>query len=151
MGTLSGTAARLLVPLPVDAVHPSNPAEGEKVRKYLITALVAGALGVGGLFAVPSAKAVSTCPTGVTPTGTGGSGSVSTPLGCATASGDAASQSGYAVADGSASNPGAGAGYIGIDDSDGGPTVVGCANGDYAPGAGTQYDADTTQGNHVIG
>lgn len=108
------------------------------MRKYLITAFVAGALGVGGLFAVPAAQATSTCTTGVSPSGTGGSGAVSTPAGCATASGDAATQSGYAVADGSASNPGPAAGYIGIDNSDGGPTVVGCASGDYTPG-GTNH------------
>ena len=120
------------------------------MRKYLITVLVGGALGVGGLFAVPFANATSTCTTGVSPSGTGGTASVSTPLGCATASGDAASQSGYIVADGAASNPGPLSGYIGVDGSDGGPTVVGCASGDYVPGAGTQYDSDTTQGNHVI-
>jgi hypothetical protein len=121
------------------------------VRKILITALVGATMGVTGLLAMPGAKAVSTCTTGVTPSGTGGTATVGTPIGCATASGDAAAQSGYVVADGAASNPGASSGYIGFDGSDGGPTVVGCGNGDYAPGAGTQYDADTTQGNHVIG
>lgn len=108
------------------------------MRKYLITALVGGTLGVGGLFAVPAALATSTCTTGVTPSGTGGTLSVGTPAGCATASGDAATQSGYAVADGAATNPGPASGYIGVDGSDGGPTVVGCASGDYTPG-GTNH------------
>lgn len=103
------------------------------MRKLLITVFAGAALGVGGLVAVPGAQATSTCTTGVSPAGTGGTGSVSTPLGCATAHGDAATQSGYVVADGSPSNPGAGAGYIGFDSSDGGPTIVGCSNGDYNP------------------
>src|SRR3954467_12054738 len=107
-----------------------------EVRKFLITALVATALGVTGALAAGPAKATSVCPTGptVTNSGTGGTLTVGTPLGCATASGDAGSQSGYAVADGAATNPGASSGYIGVDDSDGGPTVVGCGNGDYTAG-----------------
>ena len=112
------------------------------MRKILITGVVAAALGVSGVMAMPAAKATSTCETGVTPSGTGGTLTVGTPAGCGTASGDAATQSGYAVADGSASNPGPAAGYIGIDGSDGGPTVVGCANGD--------YDPTGTTPNHVI-
>lgn len=101
------------------------------MRKLLITALVGAALGVGGLMAVPAAKADSSCTTGVSPAGTGGTGSVGTPIGCAQAHGDAATQSGYVVADGSATNPGPAAGYIGFDSTDGGPTIVGCSNGDY--------------------
>jgi hypothetical protein len=114
------------------------------VRKILITALVGACLGVMGMFAVPGAKANSVCPAGptVTNTGTGGTLTVGTPAGCATASGDAASQSGYAVADGAATNPGPASGYIGVDGSDGGPTIVGCASGD--------YDATGTTPNHVI-
>ena len=126
------------------------------MRKALIAALAGAALGVGGLMAVPSAKATSSCETGVTPSGTGGTLTVGTPIGCGTASGDAGTQSGYAVADGSAGNPGPSGGYIGIDDSDGGPTVVGCSNGDYNAGGGTQYDPPPAPGtpdtrNHVLG
>jgi len=112
------------------------------VRKYLITALVAGSLGVSGLLAMP-AKATSVCPTGPTPNyagGASGSLTVGTPAGCFTAAGDGANQSGSAVADGAATNPGPASGYIGIDDSDGQGTVVGCASGDYDPAGG----------NHVV-
>jgi len=122
------------------------------MRRFLVTALVAGSLGGLGLLAAP-AYATSSCPTGptVTPSGTGGTATVGTPLGCATASGDAASQSGYVVVDGSSSNPGPLAGYVGVDGSDGGPTVVGCSTGDYTPGAGTQYaPTGSAPGNNVI-
>ncbi|GEM_PF-4633607 len=123
------------------------------MRKLLITVFAGAALGVGGLLAVPAAQATSTCTTGVSPAGTGGTGSVSTPLGCASAHGDAATQSGYVVADGSASNPGAGAGYIGLDSSDGGPTIVGCSNGDYNPAGynnSTNPSPDGTGENNVL-
>lgn len=129
------------------------------MRKALIAALAGAALGVGGLMAVPAAKATSSCPTGPTVNYTGGaSGSlaVGTPAGCLTLTGDGASASGSAVADGASSNPGPASGYIGIDDSDGQGTVVGCASGDYTPGGGTQYDPPPAAGepdtrNHVIG
>jgi hypothetical protein len=104
------------------------------VRRVLITMLAGAALAVGGMVTLPlAAQATSACTTGVSPAGTGGTGSVATPLGCVQAHGDAATQSGYVVADGSASNPGPAAGYIGLDSSDGGPTIVGCSNGDYNP------------------
>jgi hypothetical protein len=126
--------------------------ESFEVRKFLIGALVAGSMAVTGALAMP-AHATSNCTTGVTPDAGGGGGSacIATPAGAFTAAGSATTQSGYAVADGASTNPGPASGYIGIDNSDGGATVVGCSNGDYTPGAGTQYDADTTQGNHVIG
>jgi hypothetical protein len=121
------------------------------VRKFLITALVAGSLGVAGAFAAAPAKAVSSCTTGGAPSGTGGTASVGLPVGCVQASGDAASQSGYAQVDGNGTIPGpVGGGYLAVDGSDGGPTLLGCASGEYDPGAGTQYDSDTTQGNNVI-
>ena len=122
------------------------------MRKFLITALVAGTMGVTGLLTLPQAHATSVCPLGptVTNSGTGGTLTVGTPIGCVTASGDAATRSGYVVADGVASNPGPLAGYIGVDGSDGGPTIVGCASGDYTPGAGNQY-SNPPGPNHVIG
>jgi hypothetical protein len=117
--------------------------ENLEVRKFLIGALVAGSIAVTGALAMP-AHANSVCPTGPAggPSGTGGTVTVGTPIGCVTASGDAAAQSGYVVADGASSNPSALSGYIGVDGSDGGPTVVGCGTGD--------YDATGTTPNHVI-
>jgi hypothetical protein len=113
--------------------------ESFEVRKFLIGALVAGSMAVTGALAMP-AHAVSSCGTGpaVTPSGTGGTLTVGTPAGCLTASGDAAAQSGYVVADGASTNGNPGGGYIGVDGSDGGPTIVGCASGDYTPG-GTNH------------
>jgi hypothetical protein len=115
------------------------------VRKFLITALVAGSMGVTGLLAMP-AHANSVCPTGPAggPSGTGGTVTVGTPAGCVTASGDAVAKSGYVVADGASTNPGPASGYIGVDGSDGGPTIVGCASGDYNPAN------PSTAPNHVI-
>jgi hypothetical protein len=112
------------------------------VRKLFITVLVGACLGVTGMLAMPGAKANSSCGTGpaASPSGTGGTLTVGTPAGCLTANGDAGTQSGYVVADGVATNPGPGGGYIGLDDSDGGPTIVGCASGEYHAGGGTQYD-----------
>jgi hypothetical protein len=140
-------------PFVSDAAHILCPERrrASKVRKFLITALVAGSMGVTGLLALP-AHATSVCPTGPTVTqGAGASGTVTvgTPAGCATVSGDATTQKGYVVADGVATNPSALSGYIGVDGSDGGPTIVGCGNGDYTPGAGNQYSTPPGP-NHVI-
>jgi hypothetical protein len=124
------------------------------VRKFLIGALVAGSMAVTGALAMP-AHANSVCPAGpnVTNSGTGGTLTVGTPAGCLTASGDAGTQSGYVVADGASTNPGAGSGYIGVDGSDG-VAVVGCSSGEYTPGGGTQYDPPPATGpdtrNHVV-
>jgi len=55
--------------------------------------------------------------------------------GTVTASGSASTASGYAVADGNDTNPGAGSGYVGVQGgaSSGGAQVVGCSSGDYDP------------------
>jgi hypothetical protein len=121
-----------------------------RMRKYLITAALSSAMAVAGFMAAPAAHAEPTAlctgPGGVisqpsTTPGTSGSIAVCTvsasPIkGAVEAGGSANPPSGYIVADGNSTNPGALAGYIGVQGSSGGVQVVGCATGDYSPGAG---------------
>lgn len=111
------------------------------MRKFIVTALVAG-LAAAGAVLIP-AQANSDCPTGpsgltVPPTGSGtltvgiNDGPVQ---GCVTASGSAETQSGYIVADGKSGNPDPFDGYIGVEGDSGGQRVVGCASNDYDPNA----------------
>jgi hypothetical protein len=70
-------------------------------------------------------------------------GAVPWPItGTITASGSAQSASGYVVADGNPSNPGALSGYIGVEGSGSGVSVVGCSSGNYDPSEATNGDSD---------
>ena len=135
------------------------------MRKLLIAVLMAGGFSVTGGF-LAAAHATSTCnDAGGLPTvGTSKSQICVTsgPIqGTATAGGDATTQQGYAVVDGSPSNPGALGGYIGVD-SDNSGQVVACSgqaatgpdssgttyhDGDYKAGAGTPADGS---GNNTV-
>jgi len=103
-----------------------------RLRTKLAAVAISGAttvafFGVGAL--TNSAHAIEPCTTGASASGA----AVQTPLGCVSASGSAATQSGYVQADGAPSNPSALAGYIAVDSNNGGE-VVGCSSGDYTPG-----------------
>lgn len=110
------------------------------MRKLFSTGLVA-ALASAGLVlgAAGAAHADSSCSVGTTPVAAGAFGGSGAQVcinagpvqGTVTATGDAASQTGYVVADGASANPGALSGYIGVDSTNG---VVGCSSGDYTPG-----------------
>jgi len=69
---------------------------------------------------------------------------VPTPLGVACANGDPGTQSGHVYADGESTNPGAGAGYIGVNSTQG---VVGCSQGNYDRSEGADPNATP---NHVL-
>jgi len=117
------------------------------LRKLVITALVGAIAALGfGILAGGAAHADPACfpgghaagpiTVGGAQSGTGGYAQVciegSVPItGTVTAFGDASSQQGYVVADGNSTNPGAGAGYIGVSSIDNG--LVACASGDYDP------------------
>jgi len=101
------------------------------VRKFLIPALVAGSMAVTGVLAALPAHAYEPCTTGASTSGV----AVQTPAGCASASGSAATQSGYVQADGAPTNPNPLGGYVAVDSNNGGE-VVGCSTGDYSQGSG---------------
>ncbi|MHB1785886.1 MAG: hypothetical protein ACYCS7_07015 [Acidimicrobiales bacterium] len=71
--------------------------------------------------------------------------------GTVTASGSATSTSGYVVADGNSTDPGASAGYLGVAGSSSGASIVGCSSGNYDPNesagdstASTENDSNNT-------
>lgn len=107
------------------------------MRKFL-TAGAAGALITAGLILGSGAAAhADSCngSPGVNPSYSDGANSgaqVCTPLGSLTAAGNQSNATGYVVADGNPSNPGAAAGYIGVENTTAdGANVVGCSSGDY--------------------
>ena len=118
----------------------------DTLRKLLITALAAGTVGLGFAFTAGAgvASADPSCWSGGhsagpltvngAQSGTGGYVQLcieGTPgiNGTGTAFGDAASRSGYIVADGNNSNPGASSGYLGVSSAENG--IVGCSQGDF--------------------
>jgi len=110
------------------------------LRKFLITALVAGSFATAGVLAAPAfAEPSGACngPGGVVtqpaaPGGTnGGIGACVPGVGGASASGDATGPSGYLVADGDSTNPAPANGYIGAQSDGSSLQVVGECGADY--------------------
>ncbi|HEX3335754.1 MAG TPA: hypothetical protein VHS54_04785, partial [Jatrophihabitans sp.] len=121
---------------PVLRVRAARGATSISVTVAPPTASVAGnstcpadatsAAGVAGVSAAPSASGPSRV--------TGCSGGTGVADGTVTAAADPATGNGYVVQDGKASNPGLLGGFIGVDRQNT-LTLVGCAHGDYKPGA----------------
>lgn len=83
---------------------------------------------------------------------------VCTPAGSLTVAGNQAAPSGYVIASGADTNPGAGAGFIGVEGGASGVSVVGCSSGSYlttdpAQPTGTPDDESSStdaNGNNVL-
>lgn len=146
------------------------------MRKFIVGSLLASAIGGGSLAAVAAATAGSagaspTCYSGgqalpaagplgtitVNPGSGGTAGAIqvcsegsSVVNGTVTASGSATTASGYAVANGDATqNPNGPTGYIGVEGGPSGVAVVGCSKGDY--NNGTDSNNDGTSGASAAG
>ena len=111
------------------------------MRKFLITALVAGSVATAGVLAAPAvAEPSGACdgPGGVVtqpaaPGGTSGGIAVCVPgTGALSASGDATGPSGYLVADGDSGNQAPANGYVGAQSDGSSVQVVGECGADYA-------------------
>jgi len=134
------------------------------MKKLLITAAVAAAMGAAGFLVAPAhaepSQACAGGPGGIisnpgAPGSTSGGISICVTqgpvTGNVTAAGNAAPPGGYVVADGDSTNPGASSGYVGIQGSTGGLAVVGCATGNFAPGGSSLPDANGNSDHTIVG